>query len=877
MFKGNELISREICEVKYSLNGLNSLKGKNYYNGIALKELFATKGYDFAKTDIEEIIDTKVPQSVFLTTKECTLNKELLVNKLMRFKEYEDNRPVKRKELRKSNSVIIDIDGNDIKVDYHLILDNNTTGDVIEVIKFKNKKCDLKKRGKSIHTKISESMELYLLQKAGEKLYPSKKVYGTIIFLTNSKDSNDELSDEFENKENDNIVSYSFDKSEEVIMNNRITMTINGTKASHCSDCGSCDLSNICNYVHSDYTKLNTIPLSAKAGKVRFTPSQLEFIETEEGNFRVLAGAGSGKTTVIANRIVNLVKNGVLPADILLITYTTKGVEELKEKINYWLSFHKVEFNADDFNIFTFNGFGFELVKKEYSSLGFSKEPQVLDKITKMEFIKDLLDKSPKIKGLNYVYPFMNLFNAKGSVVKIAEYFEIIKSNGLTQPDEVMEDCSIKEEDVAENVLRMFLEYSKTLKNNNLVDFSDQLQLAYQILSNPANVKKYGYEHIMVDEFQDTDTLQINTLKLLRSYTYCKSLIVVGDDSQSIFGWRGANQFNIINFHKFFDDVEDIAMEENFRSTKEICDLANYINDINKHRVPKELLSSNTGECPILIPNKYDTISTIVDNIKSRIDKGVKPNDICIIARNKKELIDAQKKLTVLGIPSIIAVSEVLIDNDKVKNIIGYSNFLVDTSLDLHFAEYLQVVKNEEFTNAMNLNNLAVFIADEKFKFLAKYDSCSDNKAKVSFFINSLLDISKIDKAVAKLLDVCKDKEFSSIEDLNTYLSNLNPYQSDLFVEKSTDNFEAVTLTTAHSSKGREFSEVYVSLDKFKYPRGMDTATRNTQSVEEERRLMFVAITRAKEHLNLVGDVYSSLYKELAEGFQKLKYPLPTK
>ena len=506
MFKSSDLIAKEICEVKYLLKGLDSVKNKNYFNGIALKELFATKGFDFSKEDVEEVVDLKIPQSVFLTSKECNLNKELLVNKLMRFKEYENDRTVKRSELRKANNTTVDIGGINVRVDYHLILDNNTTGDVIEVLKFKNKKCDLKKRGKSIHTKISENMELFLLQKAGEKLFPTKKVYGTIVFLTNPKDSADELSEDFNSKENENIVSYHFEGSEADVLTNRVLDTATITKTTCSDDCSNCDLNNICNYVHSDYTKLKVIPLSAKAGKVKFTPSQLEFIEVEEGNRRVLAGAGSGKTTVIANRIVNLVKNGTLPSEILLITYTTKGVEELKEKINYWLSVHKLEFTANDFDVFTFNGYGYELIKKEYKALGFTEEPKVLDKITKMELIKDLLDKTPKIKGLNYVYPFMNLFNAKGAVVKMAEYFEIIKANGLTQPDEVMEDCLIKEEEVAENVLRMFLEYSKTVKSKNLVDFSDQLQLAYTILSNPANVKKYGYEHIMVDEFQDSAT-----------------------------------------------------------------------------------------------------------------------------------------------------------------------------------------------------------------------------------------------------------------------------------------------------------------------------------------------------------------------------------
>lgn len=871
MFKSSDLISKEACTIWYSLKDLKATKSKSYFNGIALKELFATKGFNFSKADIVEVIDSKVPQSIFSTLKECEVNKDFLVKKLMRFKEYEEDKVIKRSEIRKANNLIVDIGTISISVDFHLILNNNADNS-IEVIKFKNKKCNIKKRGQSIYTKTSENMELFLLQKAGEKLFPTKKVYGTIVFLTNPKDSSNKLVVEFETKENENIASYHFEDKGYASLTNRVIELATSSLSTCNKDCSYCNISNICNYVHKDDTLLKEIPQTAKAGKVKFTPSQLDFIEIEEGNYRVLAGAGSGKTTVIANRIVNLIKKGTQPSDILLITYTTKGVEELKEKINYWLSINKIKYTSDDFDIFTFNGYGYELIKKEYKSLGFSQIPQVLDSVTKMDIIKELLDNNPKIEGLDYANPFMNLYNAKGAVIKISNYFEIIKENGLIHPDEVMEECVIKDEQIAKCVLQMYLKYSNILKKNSIVDFSDQLQLAYNILSNPENVKRYGYSHIMVDEFQDSATLQINTLKLLRDYPYCKSLVVVGDDAQSIFGFRGANQFNIINFHKFFNNVKDIAMEENFRSTKEICNLANFLNNINKNKIDKNLISTNTGDSPLIISNtgKNNSIDTIIENINKKVSKGTKLNNLCIIARNKVELIEAQKKLTTLGIPSIIAVSETLIDNDKVKNIIGYSNFLVDTSLDLHFAEYLQISQYDNFEKEKNTNNLTSFINDEKIKFLSKYESCSDNKDKLEFFFNSLTDVAKIDKAVARLLEVCKEKEFSSIEGLNIFLSHLNLYNSDLFVEKSIENYEAITLTTAHSSKGREFEDVYISLDKFKYPKKIDSSNRNNYEVEEERRLLYVAITRAKKNLTIVGKYYSSIFKEVQEGFDTL-------
>lgn len=870
MFKSSDFINKELCGVRYSFSELSSSKNKNYYNGIALKEIFSNFGFNYTKAELKKIISDKVPKDIFNTKLEGSLNKELLAGKLMRYKKYEKKRAIKRTVLKNADKCEITVEGTDISVDFHLIVDNNTDN-TIEVIKFRNKKNPLKAKGRTISTKISENMELFLLQKAGEALFPSKKVYATLVFLSSKTDKADILSPEFNEKENDNVVTFRFDSVDEINMLNRISKVSTIDNHNKCgNNCDSCECVNICNYVDNDMSYLQEIPVSAKAGKVTFTPLQRKFISFEQGNCVVLAGAGSGKTTVIANRVATLLKNGAFPSQLLLVTYTTKGVEELKEKIDYWLKFYKIECNVDELNIFTFNGFGYELIKQEYKNLGFKKEPQVLDKVTKINILKRLLDTVPQIEGFNYVYPVMDLFNAKGAVIQTGIILDAIKSQSYIYPEDVMDEFNLSE-DVAITMLKLSKQFNEKCKELNLIDFSDQEQLLYTILSDKNNLKKYGFNHVFVDEFQDSSILQINILVKLSQCPYFKSLVVVGDDSQSIFSWRGATQDNIINFDKYFKNVQTIALEENFRSTQEICALANEINDINLKKVDKKLINNTHGNTPTLITGD---ISSLIEQVKADIQTGASPSDICIISRNKRELLQMQKKLHELNIPSILALSEKIIENDRVKNIIGYSNFLCDSSLNLHFAEYLQVTDFKNFSKAKDSNTLSGYINNKKDAFLKEYMQCKYPIDKVNFFYSTLEEVAKKDRAVKRLFEILKEQKFKSVYLLRDYLNNLIKYNSDIFVEKNETHYDAVTITTVHSSKGREFNNVYVYLDSFKYPSKLDDSNRNTPAMEEERKLLFVAVTRAKKEVTLIGRQHSSVFLELQEIFKKLSFML---
>ena len=303
-------------------------------------------------------------------------------------------------------------------------------------------------------------------------------------------------------------------------MDNRIEDVINNTVKTCQENCNTCIYDGICNYIE-DNVKLKTIPVKSKtAGKVKFTNHQEEVIKILDGTYRVLAGAGSGKTTCIANRIVEMVKKGVSLSEILLITYTTKGVEEMKEKIEYWFKMNSMPIDKKDLNIFTFNGFGYELMKREYKNLGFTDTPILFDKAENLDLIKNILDTHDEILRYNYVNPFMDMAYAKGAVYQASADFEALKKHEAIFPEDVEEILDVSSE-MAEEILELYKEYKKFMKTHNYIDYDDQVQYCFNILSNPNNLKKYGYEHVICDEFQDCATrFQLKYTKAKQERTY---------------------------------------------------------------------------------------------------------------------------------------------------------------------------------------------------------------------------------------------------------------------------------------------------------------------------------------------------------------------
>ena len=296
----------------------------------------------------------------------------------MQFKAEEESLREKNLSFIKGDTGTVNIDGIDIVVDYDFIKINKDTN-VATIYKLKNSAKTIKRGGKSKITKLSENKELFLLFKLLNNMFPSYNCYSSIIFLKEL-----ELKGTPKFKLDTYCATTTYDTSKISELELEVADLIKDTSktCSNKSSCNMCSYLNICSYNSKDYTGFSLKPTIPKApSKVTFTDAQEEFINVEKGVYRILAGAGSGKTTVIANNVVNLVKKGVRPQDILLITFTNKGVEELKEKIFYWLSENKLDNDMSKFKIFTFNSYGYEIIKKEYEFLGFTEEPSVIEKL----------------------------------------------------------------------------------------------------------------------------------------------------------------------------------------------------------------------------------------------------------------------------------------------------------------------------------------------------------------------------------------------------------------------------------------------------------------------------------------------------------------
>ncbi|NLZ35620.1 MAG: ATP-dependent helicase [Clostridiales bacterium] len=845
--KMREIIEKEVCGIKSQLMGLNSSKGKSYYNSIALKNIF--KKYELPNLT-EKIIEEELEEALkgfkFNTSHEKIINSNTIKNRLMQFKAEEEALCEKNLSFIKGDSGTVNIDGIDIVVDYDFIKINKDTN-IATIYKLKNSSKTIKRGGKTKITKLSENKELFLLFKLLNNMFPSYNCYSSIIFLKEL-----ELKGTPKFKLDTYCATTTYDTSKISELELEVADLIKDTSktCSNKSSCSMCSYLNICSYNSKDYTGFSLKPTIPKApSKVTFTDAQEEFINVEKGVYRILAGAGSGKTTVIANNVVNLVKKGVRPQDILLITFTNKGVEELKEKIFYWLSENKLDNDMSKFKIFTFNSYGYEIIKKEYEFLGFTEEPSVIEKVERFEILKNILDKYPIMEGFNYEHPFMDLFNAKGVVIEVLDIFDNIKKYELTLPEELKLFYDYKDK-VLEQILIMNKEYNELLKSKNLIEFNDQVPMAYRVLSEDKFIKKYGVSHIICDEFQDSDVLQINLLKLLYDYKYCQSLCVCGDDSQSIFSWRGADRNNIVDFNNYFDNVQDIKMVQNFRSTDKICKLANIVNKQDTNGVKKEIYSDKVGKKPLLKKMDLTNISREIEEYVKL--KGVNPSRIAFISRKRTSLLKMDKLLNNLSIPSVVSVPELLIENPKVKNLINFSKFLLDNSLDVHFAEYLQVIKTKDFDFALENNTLYKFIEEEKKNFLAKYNSLSDDLKKLEFIYSILSELSKEDDAIKQLLTIIIANNFKDIKSLVDYLNKLIIYKADNYVSNE-NNYDAVTLITAHSSKGKEYDIVFLELDGFS----------SFEANKEELRLLFVAITRAKEELIMFSEKENFNYKNI--------------
>lgn len=748
-----------------------------------------------------------------------------------------------------------------------IMVDGEALADMtVELIKLK-----VGKKEKS-DKELYEDIGLYaMLKEARTKVPTGKKAFvkASYYYLRRSDDSNGQrphFSLNFFESGGGNTFTISEDyvggsmspMATDVRMAPIIEAFLKGKEEDECTkkDCEKCILNAICHYSEPPI-QIKKEKAATKLSAISLTKAQEEAVNYRKGIVRINAGAGAGKTTVVALRVASMLAEGEDPSKIFLTTFTNSGAEEMRERIGKYIEdFGLEDIDTSAMTICTFNAYGNEVIKKEYKRMGFSSEPSVIDEIERSKIISDMLNKTD-VPGLDYRHFQMDSLYVKGALPMAKRVFDIIKKNqyGIGDIDHIISDLGYSARFVTreglEKLVEMFDEYDCMMRDENLIEFADQEVLLMQLLAeDPYYLDQFGYEHIIVDEFQDSNENQIKFLQMLSELPTFKSLMVVGDDNQAIFAFRGTTPEYIINFHKYFAGrkVDDINLLENQRSKELIIDFANEIAGLNRTRVIKTLIPTRKGGSPVKVMgfiDKEDEQNYIVEGIQNKIDAGAAPEEIAYIAATKDELIKMADLLNEKGIPSVMMNPEPMLKNSRVVAAIAFFKFMADENDTKSAVIYLNASIGGGIKHLAE-DEIDDMIGDlqEKIQKIQKADSEEQMKALEEVlrsidhnddeiyqaFLEKLLV-----KPYYKLIDYIKDyEEFGERE-----------------ARRRDHSYPGVVLTTAHSSKGLEWPIVFNSISNYDseelHKRG------NNDKVEEKRRLLFVSCTRARDELFVTG------------------------
>ena len=602
---------------------------------------------------------------------------------------------------------------------------------------------------------------------------------------------------------------------------------------------------------------------------------QREAVFCTEGPLLMLAGAGSGKTRSLTHRIAYLIEEkGVAPWNILAITFTNKAAQEMRERVDAL-----VGYGSEDIWISTFHATCSRILRRHIDLLGYDRNFTIYDASDQKSLMKEVL-KEMKIDTKQFLERSVmsEISSAKNEYKSPLDYRNEYGSNFRNQ-----------------RIADIYEHYQKRLKENNALDFDDLLVKMVDLFqTNPDVLEHYQdrFQYIMVDEYQDTNTVQFLLVSLLaKKY---RNLCVVGDDDQSIYKFRGANIYNILNFEKVFPDAQVIRLEQNYRSTQNILNAANGVIANNKGRKEKKLWTENQkGE--LVHFKQYDTEYDEADGVVSRINflamRGVQYKDMAILYRTNAQSRIFEEKLKQKNIPYAIVRGISFYDRKEIKDLMSYLK-VVDSGMDdLSVKRIINVPKRgigqttinrlQEFAILNQMSFLdAVFNADEipeVTRALAKLHKFADmieefreyaSEHEISELLEHILDVTQYR---AELEAEGTDESISRLEDIEELFNDIayyeeeeeNPNLRDFLAEKDMytlnagiDNLEdennKVLLMTLHNAKGLEFNNVFLGgMEEGVFPGFGAMMSGDESEIEEERRLCYVGITRAKERIFL--------------------------
>ena len=604
---------------------------------------------------------------------------------------------------------------------------------------------------------------------------------------------------------------------------------------------------------------------------------QKEAVLHTEGPLLILAGAGSGKTRVLTHRIAYLIEEkGVNPWNILAITFTNKAAGEMRERVD-----NLVGFGSESIWVSTFHSMCVRILRRHIDLLGFDTNFTIYDTDDQKTLMKDIC----KLLQID-----TKLFRERSLLAAISQ-----AKNELVTPEEFR--IQAQGDFSRQKIASVYEEYEKQMRANNALDFDDLLVKAVQLFQTQADVLDYYQErfrYIMVDEYQDTNTVQFELVRLL-SAKY-RNLCVVGDDDQSIYKFRGANIRNILDFEQVFPDAKVIKLEQNYRSTSNILNAANAVIRHNHGRKDKTLWTDN-GEGDKINVRQFDTAfdeaEYIVGDIRERVESWKAAyNDHAILYRTNAQSRMFEEKFVTANIPYKIVGGINFYARREIKDLLAYLKTIDNGRDDLAVRRIINVPKRgigltsinrvQEYASGREIgfyealravdlipnigrgaSKLESFVAlIEHFKTDAKELTISELMQEIleeTGYIESLKEegseeaesrIENIDELISKITayeETCEDRDEPAT--LNGFLEEVALVADIDSLDESNDY---VVLMTLHSAKGLEFPHVYLAgMEDGIFPSYMTITADDPEEVEEERRLCYVGITRAEEELTL--------------------------
>lgn len=626
-------------------------------------------------------------------------------------------------------------------------------------------------------------------------------------------------------------------------------------------------------------------------------PQQLEAVNYDEGPCLIVAGAGTGKTKTLTTKIAKLIADGYNPARILAVTFTNKAAQEMRERVEAL-----VPGAGNRVWIHTFHSFGVRMLRQNAQALGLSRDFAIYDD-------------SDQKKVVSLILQQMGIKDPKKEISQIVSLISRAKDD-MVSPDTLMQSATASGLDFKIRAAEVYRRYEQKLKEAGALDFGDLLVKTVVLLKDHEDVRNYYqdfFQYILVDEYQDTNHTQYLITKMLAAKR--RKLCVVGDPDQSIYSWRGANIRNILEFEKDFQDVKTITLEQNYRSTKVILEASNRLITKNKKRKEKNLFTDKSQGDPIEVRevmSEGDEARWVSQNIKALVDEdGASLKDIAVFYRTNAQSRSFEDSFRRYQIPYRLIGTVRFYDRKEIKDIMCYARMLVNPADNVSLLRIINTptrglgkVAQDRLMEYAQSNQLSLYDALKKAAYVPGLSSMAGKAAVklVQLFENWRGDMLLTDPAdiFHKILvesgymdavkaEMEKDPEAESrLQNLDALINAVKEYEercrkgekepsvADFLQEISLLSGEddsqageggAVTLMTVHLAKGLEFNDVFVTgLEETLFPISRD----NEDDLEEERRLCYVAMTRARERLYLS-------YAQSRRKFGQLQTNLPSR